>query len=406
MQNIRSLTAFLAIGFWVVLFMPTSAFSQGASTVLDSLKPPPFPPCIIVSPGSSTGCASSADVATASNSINQAVSGMSSAVTTSIGILSQAITGNGTVGDLAKTNGDVQKQAVDGGTQSGNAVMAAVEKYKPTYDDCARVTSNTLASNVEVSFRQDAAMLSLADPRQSTSDANIILNGPPGGATAYQQAYSSNVQKAMAAGSNTVSSINDPQNGTFNTDMSQVKYFCQTAKCYNSSLLNMVNGALINSTGDKPPVAASGNPQMSNYFRQRAQWGADRSDARETVFKLLPKMYKSNAYYAQALASFNGDPNAVTILNQEYPNSAKIGLSEYELQEAEFAAMAGSPNESLVQVGQNPEQRQRAAETLQAEAASLQIAKTERDAFDNALSTIKNTPPPKLSAGAISTSAQ
>jgi len=388
MKNILSPIAFTALGLLAVFSMPQAAFSQ-----IPAIQTPV--PCVITSPGTSFGCASDSAV----NGVSSAVGAMNQAITNSIGILAKEITANEAISDAQKTNTTVQNQAITAGMQNGAAVLAAIQKYKPSYEDCASMTSRMVSSAIGASFRTDAAMLALSDPKQGTSDAAILIKGPPGGAEAYRQAYATKAQTAMNEVAKGTPSYTDA--GTFNPDMSQVKMFCQSDKCFNASLFNMVNGMMIMSTGDKPPTAAANNPQIGNYFLQRAAWGADRSEARETIFKLLPKMYKSRAYYTQALASFGNNPDAVTILNQEYPNSAKIGLSEYELQEAEFAALT-SAQETLVKVGQGDAERQRAAATLQANAAQLQIAKMERDAFDGALRAIKNTPP-SVSASAIST---
>ncbi len=393
MRNILSFSTFLCQLLALLALSTGNAFAQMPLT-------PAAPPCVGGGMAPTVGCASSADVAAAKDSITQAIGGMSQAVTDAIDLLAQAITDNGAVDDAAKASIKTENHVNATGLQSGAAALAAIQQYNPTYEDCAHATTKMLAKKVGMDFRTDTTTLSLYDPKQGTSDAAILIKGPPGGATAYRKSYGDKVQAAMKEVANGTPSYGD--SGTFNPDMGQVKAFCHSDKCYNASLLNLVNGALISSTPERPPVNGSSNSQLTNYFMQRAQWGADRSEARETVFKLLPKMYKSKLYYTQALASFNGNANAATILNQEYPNSQNIGLSEYELQEAEFSALTAS-EETLVSVGQSDSQRQRAAETLQAAAAQLQIAKTERDAFDKALKVIENSQPPSLSIGAVGT---
>ncbi len=421
MQRTYLIMAFLSLG---LLGMLPSAHAQ---------VPMPQIPCTIVStagaptPGVSP-CASEADI----QSLSQAIANLGDSITAGFTALGTTITANGAVDDARANNLKAESHNIASGLQTGTQMMQFIKDHPHNYDICTHMTNNVMLGVSRQALRMDPTLQGLANPMVKGSDANNILNGPPGGATAFRQAYAKNVQQALADMVNGKNSddgkdpntgktigINDNQLGTFNPDMGQVKMFCQTPACYNTSLLNLLTGALVESTPDRAPVNAGSNPQIANYFLQRAAWGADRSEARDTALKLLPKMDKNIDLYTQALKSL-GVANSQDLTNAtvkeiiyEYPNANKIGLSEYEFLEIEFAAITNPgqfqsniAHEVTITVNQGAADRQYAAQTIQAQAASLQIAKMERDQFDNSLRIIRSSQAPALNASALGTTTQ
>jgi len=321
------------------------------------------------------------------------------------------------VDDRQKEFQQSQQATKEAAQLNGTALATALAKYQPSMKDCKQITLKAIKDPVSFAFKQQADAIFAAD--NHTSDAYLRAHGIPGGLSAYQATWAGNVAKAykdLNSGNLTSADIPylDPMQAA--TNPGGCVTTSDPSQCYNQAVTNKYIGIMIGSMSDRAPWSAVGNSQMNVYFAQRNKWENDRSGATETVRKILPRMFKHKSYYDQAFADLTAafitspSPTADIIqmaqteakgtLEADYPNSSKLGLSEYELQEAEFYA-ATAAGETLVRAADNSDQRDRASTMLQGQAAELQIAKMERDEFEAAVKEL-GFPAPAVNASALS----
>lgn len=289
---------------------------------------------------------------------------------------------NQEVEDAKKIAADQEARVRAAAEKDNQAFLDAMQKYRPNITDC-----NTATSSVLQSYNQQTSAQRVTTVTQAMGD--MRNNGVPGGTAAYQARTAGGIQEARRE-NNIAREVNP----------AIAVQRCPTPDCYNTVLQNRIKLAMAASVADKAPWNAKGNPQLNQYFTERARWETEASAAQTTVEKLAPKLLKNLDYYKQALADYTDHGLSADVLESQYPNSSKIGLSLYELQEAEFFALT-SAGQSLYAIGMNDSERARAAQVLQTHVAQLQIAKIERDELEKAFNILK-IPAPAVSASALS----
>ena len=348
------------------------------------------PSCNNDSGAAPIGCATTGDISALAKAISDFFGALTASQTSQNDMIKNLTASNKQFDDQQAKAKAVQDHAVKIAEKNQDTAIDAINKHSPTLADCAAATSQMIQAHNMTLDQHSAATIAQQDIKNTQG-------GLSDGQAQTKKLIESNVQASVLAAQKGSTSPADLAN---EPDLGLVAQLCPDEACYNTALDTKIANTLALAAGDKSAMAtqAQMNGQIADYGVEWGAWVSERSEARTTIAKLLPKMKKHLDQYKQAVAAYsnaNLDPN---VLKTIYPGADKIGISQYELQEAEFAALTAS-GQTLVAVGQDDTELQRASQRLQSDAAQLQINKMERDAFAAALKQASATPPPPPTGG-------
>ncbi len=352
-----------------------------------------------IAPAHALSCYATNVTAEATTPIMAAIQAMQQAIVTAINNASNIATDK----DNVKTSEDHAQRVIDDGREVANnqqqhnirnteriqdALYNSSKAHAPTTTECAAVTASLLSEYYDVANQKkftDTVIL----------DAKTQRDGPAGGSASVRRTAMVTKMNALKKGGQDAAAYSDPI---------LARTECTSAKCFNDALENNLKLTLALSTGDRPPpISGNGNPQLLSYYAERTAWENNRAAALATVERVMANMITNPDYYQQALGLYKtafGDTNAAKYLTAKFPNANNIGLSKYELMEAQFIALAasGGMRENAVQ-GEN--QLGRVGETRKALHESINIARAEQEAYKTAMQVLRISPP-AVSASALS----
>lgn len=263
-----------------------------------------------------------------------------------------------------------------------DAWMDAADQYTPTIQDCAILTASV---NREAQLVKDQQRVNTV----VNEDATRQYEGPSQGAAQYQ------AEKVAAR-------INGMREGNpeYSADMSFVTQKCGSSDCVNNSIMNNLDAAISESTGNRVPYAAKPTPEMRSYFVKYRRWQDDRSRAMETVRQTQPMMLYSAENYQLALKAYEGNSQ---LLLAKYPRADVIGMSHMQLLEAQRDGITNSGNK-ITQLRNNQKQLNRMLADRNLLDAQIKETRELQDRYNDALVALAVPPPnPPASGTAVTT---
>lgn len=261
-----------------------------------------------------------------------------------------------------------------------DAWMDAAAQYTPTIQDCAILTASV---SREAQLVKDQQRVNTAVTEASTRD----YEGPTQGAAQFQAEKVAARINAMRQGGKAAAE--------YSADMTFVTQNCDSSTCVNNSIMNNMDAATSEGTGNRVPYSAKPTPEMRAYFVKYRRWQDDRSRAMETVRQTQPMMLYSAENYQLALKAYEGNSQ---LLLAKYPRADVIGMSHMQLLEAQRDGITNSGNK-ITQLRNNQEQLNRMLADRNQLDAQIKETRELQDKYDNALVALAVPPPNPPASG-------